>query len=590
MAGISNRSPLSLSSSSTSSTPCNSRSSVPPPPTFSTCIFSDVAGDVTVVVDGESFLLHKFPLVARCGKMRKMMRDVKDSSSSSLSIELGDFPGGPLTFELAMKFCYGINLDITPSNVVDLRCAAGYLEMTEDYKEDNLISRTESYLDKTAFRNLKKSVQVLISCERQELSETYKIPDRCVEAIAMNACREQLVSDLSEELKGRDCLEWWIEQLSALGIDYYTRVVSVMARTGVRSESIVASLMHYSQERLKGIIDRNCREQRKIVEAIVTLLPSDERGSIIPLSFLLGMLKIGITLGIEISCRLELERRIGQQLESVSLDDLLIPSVGREESMYDVDTVYRILACFLERVDEEDEESTGYDSDSTGHHHGELLKVGRIMDAYLAEIAPDPHLSLHKITAIIERLPDYARIIDDGIYRAIDVYLKAHPLMTEEERKSLCKFIDCNKLSQEASNHMAQNDRLPVQMVVRVLYSEQLRLKKALSADSEEGVLDLSSGVLNRAVSPRDNYASLRRENRELKLEIARMRVRVSELEKEQMLMKQGMMERSGNNGGTFLTSLSKGIGKIGLFGGENRHKVNRKSRSVSERKTGRKG
>lgn len=138
---------------------------------------------------------------------------------------------------------------------------------------------------------------------------------------------------------------------------------------------------------------------------------------------------------------------------------------------------------------------------------------------------------------------------------------------------------------------MAQNDRLPVQMVVRVLYSEQLRLKKALSGDSEEGFLLLSSGVQSRAVSPRDTYASLRRENRELKLEIARMRVRVSELEKEQMLMKQGMMEKSGNNnGGTFLTSLSKGIGRIAIFGGENRRKVNRKARSVSERKPSRKG
>ena len=46
------------------------------------------------------------------------------------------------------------------------------------------------------------------------------------------------------------------------------------------------------------------------------------------------------------------------------------------------------------------------------------------MDAYLAEIAPDPYLSLQKFTAIIERLPDYARMVDDGIYRAIDVYLK----------------------------------------------------------------------------------------------------------------------------------------------------------------------
>ncbi|KAJ4893159.1 putative BTB/POZ domain-containing protein [Raphanus sativus] len=140
-------------------------------------------------------------------------------------------------------------------------------------------------------------------------------------------------------------------------------------------------------------------------------------------------------------------------------------------------------------------------------------------------------LSLHKLTAIIESLPDYARITDDGIYGATDVYLK--------------------------------NDQLPVQKVTRVLYSEQLRLKKPLSGDSEEGLLDFSwTGVQIRAVSPRDLYASLRRENRELKLEIARMRVRVRDLDKEQMSTKRKMMEKSGNNDGTFLTSFSKGIGR----------------------------
>ncbi|KAL1193791.1 putative BTB/POZ domain-containing protein [Cardamine amara subsp. amara] len=579
MASISD-SPLSFSSSST---PCNSRSSVNP--SFSTRIFSEVAGDITVVVDEDSFLLHKFPLVARSGKMRKMVRDLKDTSNSM--IELRDFPGGSSTFELAMKFCYGINFEITAFNVVALRCAAGYLEMTEDYKEENLILRAENYLDKIVFRSLHNSVQVLCSCETQEMVETFKIPDRCVEAIAMNAYREQLVSNISEELKGRECLDWWIEELSALGIDYYCRVVSAMAKTGVRSESIVASLVDYAKKSLKGIINRNCKEKRDIVEAIVNLLPIDEKGScsfsFTPLSFLVGLLKVGITIDIKISCRLELERRIGHQLETVSLDDLLIPSVQNEESMYDVDTVHRIVTCFLERIEVEDEECN-YDSDST-EQHSSLLKVGRIMDAYLAEIAPDPYLSLNKFTAITEILPEHARIVDDGIYRAIDMYLKAHPLLTEEECKNLCKFINCKKLSQEASNHVAQNDRLPVQMVVRVLYSEQLRLKKTLSGDSEEGLWILSSGVQSRAVSPRDTYASLRRENRELKLEITRMKVRVSDLEKEHMLMKHEMMEKSGNNGGTFLTSLSKGIGRIAIFGGENQRKVNRKSRSVSERK-----
>lgn len=164
-------------------------------------------------------------------------------------------------------------------------------------------------------------------------------------------------------------------------------------------------------------------------------------------------------------------------------------------------------------------------------------------------------------------------------------------MLTEQECKKLCKFIDCQKLSQEACNHAAQNDRLPVQMTVRVLYFEQVRLKNALSGNSGDGFVSqrISSGVPSAVMSPRDNYASLRRENRELKLEISRMRVRLSELEKEQLFMKQGMMDKTGN-GKTFLTSLSKGIGKMGIFSGQaggKRQKSSRKSRG-SEGKTGR--
>ncbi|CAH2074707.1 unnamed protein product [Thlaspi arvense] len=544
----------------------DSPQSTPAPPTsfsnpFTTRIFSDVAGDITIVVDGEPFLLHKNIAVSSGGSLWKDQENGgrDEGLLKAVAYRAPRLPRRPKTFELAMKFCYGINFEITVSNVVALRCAAGYLEMTEDYKEENLIARAETYLEQVAFRSLDKSVEVLCSCETLHPQD---IAERCVEAIAVNACREQLVLGLSRlnrgsesaELKRGDCPEWWIQDLSALRIDYYARVVSAMARTGLRSESIITSLMHYAQESLKGM--RNCQErtkldsgtiqneQRNVVEAIVSLFPNDK----VPLSFLFGMLRVGITIDVAISCRLELERRIAQHLETVSLDDLLIPVVqSGDDSMYDVDTVHRILVCFLKRIEEEEE----YDEDECccenetesligSTCHGSLLKVGRIMDAYLAEIAPDPCLSLHRFTALMEILPDYARVMDDGLYRAIDMFLKGHPSLTEQECKSLCKFIDTEKLSQEACSHAAQNDRLPVQMVVRVLYSEQLRLKKVMSGESGEGILLSSQKLSNGAVSPRDTYASLRRENRELKLEISRVRVRLSELEKEQVLMKQG--------------------------------------------------
>uniref|UniRef100_F6HMT8 BTB/POZ domain-containing protein n=3 Tax=Vitis vinifera TaxID=29760 RepID=F6HMT8_VITVI len=573
-------------------------------------IFLDVAGDITIVVDGESFLLHKFPLVSRSGKIRKMVADVKDSSLSKL--EFLNLPGGPRAFELAAKFCYGMNFEINTGNVAQLRCAAEYLEMTEDYREENLITRAETYLNEVVTQSLEKSVEVLSSCEMlAPMAEEVGIPDKCVDAIALNACKEQLASGFSRldcddgcaELKsGR--LEWWVEDLSVLKIEFYQRVIAAMGGAGVQPDSIVASLMHYAQASLKGIGKQQIwhptrmkpspgmveNSQCIIVETLVSLLPA-EKSSSIPLSFLFGMLRMAILVGANVACRLELERRIGFRLEMVSLDDLLIPCVQTGDSLFDVDTVHRILVNFLQRIEEEENEEYGYESEALGSpSQGSVLKVGRLIDSYLAEIAPDPYLNLQKFMAMLEILPDYARVIDDGLYRAVDIYLKAHPMLTEHECKKLCKFIDCKKLSQEACNHAAQNDRLPVQMTVRVLYFEQLRLKSSLSGSSGDGFLSqrISSGVPSAAMSPRDNYASLRRENRELKLEISRMRVRLSELEKEQLFMKQGMIEKSGN-GKTFLTSISKGIGRIGIFSSPagGKRKSGRKSR-VTEGKTGR--
>ncbi|KAG6414650.1 hypothetical protein SASPL_122023 [Salvia splendens] len=130
--------------------------------------------------------------------------------------------------------------------------------------------------------------------------------------------------------------------------------------------------------------------------------------------------------------------------------------------------------------------------------------------------------------------------------RALMVYIsQAHQGLTDQERRKLCKLIDFQKLSQEAGSHAAQNERLPLQSVVQVLYYEQLRLRTAMLCTGSSAFPDddakpaahqswrISSGALSAAMSPRDNYASLRRENRELKLELARLRMRLNDLEKE---------------------------------------------------------
>ncbi|KAL0385472.1 UNVERIFIED_CONTAM: BTB/POZ domain-containing protein [Sesamum radiatum] len=56
---------------------------------------------------------------------------------------------------------------------------------------------------------------------------------------------------------------------------------------------------------------------------------------------------------------------------------------------------------------------------------------------------------------------------------------KGHPELNKSERKRLCRILDCKKLSMEACMHAAQNEMLPLRVVVQVLFFEQARAAMA---------------------------------------------------------------------------------------------------------------
>ncbi|XP_024359528.1 BTB/POZ domain-containing protein At5g48800 [Physcomitrium patens] len=557
---------------------------------------TDVPSDIVVEAGGMNFSLHKFPLVARSGRIRKLVANLADSENPNL-LQLTDVPGGAEAFDLAAKFCYGINFEITTSNVAVLRCAAEYLDMTESYGENNLVARTEAFLSEVVLQSLADSIAVLHNCENLlPLAEDLGIVSRCIESAATKACREQNSnavgrsefggSGRSENFKLSSSsnlshaskvpmADWWAEDLAVLRIDFYQRVLAAMRMKGLRVESIGGALMHFAQRSLKGLNRKqNGRsdlkppkikvhdtstamehEQRILVETIVSLLPPEKNTA--SCSFLFGLLRTAIILDTTLACRLDLEKRIGMQLEQATLDDLLIPSFSYTgDTLFDNDIVHRIVVNFLQQDDSEDSQVAHpmYDSDGGGSpSQSAMMKVAKLVDSYLAEIAPDANLKLSKFIALAEILPDYARVVDDGLYRAIDIYLKAHPALSEVDRKKICKLMDCQKLSQEACTHAAQNERLPVQVVVQVLYFEQVRMRNALAAGAFVDAVDsggghyqhrLGSENLSASHSPKENYSVIRRENRELKLELARMRMRLTDLEKDHALMKQDIHEK----------------------------------------------
>ncbi|PHT42687.1 BTB/POZ domain-containing protein [Capsicum baccatum] len=101
----------------------------------------DVSSDLTIEVGSTSFALHKFPLVSQSGRIRKLLLEANDTKVSR--INLTGLPSGFDAFELASKFCYGVNVEITISIVTLLRCAVRFMKMTEDIFEKNLEIRTE---------------------------------------------------------------------------------------------------------------------------------------------------------------------------------------------------------------------------------------------------------------------------------------------------------------------------------------------------------------------------------------------------------------------------------------------------------------
>ncbi|XXG79285.1 hypothetical protein AAC387_Pa09g0388 [Persea americana] len=584
---------------------------------------SDVSSDLTVEVGASKFSLHKFPLVSRSGKIRKLLSEAKDSKPSW--IKLHAIPGGPEAFELAAKFCYGVSFEITLTNVAMLRCIAHYLEMTEEFAEKNLETRTEAYLKETVAPNISNSIKVLHSCEGLlPMAEEISLISRLIQGIAINACKEQLTSGLSKlehnipvkpvTVETETSLDWWGKSLSMLNLDFFQRTVSAMKSKGLNQDTISNILTNYAHNPLQDLVVRDVqtlkerfsdpelqKKQRVIVETIVGLLPTQSRKSSVPIAFLSGLLKTATMVLTSVACRSDLERRIGLQLDQAILEDILIPANqhGSNHPMYEMDSISRIFSTFLNLDDEEDEVNNFRDDSDLGYEYdsprtpkqSSILKASKLLDNYLAEIALDSNLTPAKLIALAELLPDHARVVSDGLYRAVDLFLKAHPNIKDCERYRLCKTINCQKLSQEACSHAAQNERLPVQMAVQVLYFEQIRLKNAMNGGHTQFLFGSASGYYPQrsgsgagsgAISPRDNYASVRRENRELKLEVARMRMRLTDLEKDHVSMKQEFGRPNPSN--RLLRSFTRKLSKFNaLFRVKDTKSINGKSNSESQ-------
>ena len=115
--------------------------------------------------------------------------------------------------------------------------------------------------------------------------------------------------------------------------------------------------------------------------------------------------------------------------------------------------------------------------------------------------------------------------------------LQAHPWLTDFEREQLCRLMNCQKLSLEASTHAAQNERLPLRVIVQVLFFEQLRLRTSISgwffvdnlenSQNPSGSLGLpknDASIRDRVVGVDDRLSKLERECSSIKRELHKLK------------------------------------------------------------------
>ncbi|AEE77958.1 Phototropic-responsive NPH3 family protein [Arabidopsis thaliana] len=562
-----------------------------------------LSSDITVVVDDVKFHLHKFPLVSKCGKLARMYEDSKSTDKQSLwTTVLEEFPGGADNFLIVARFCYGARVDITSKNLVSIHCAAEYLEMTNEYGEDNLISQVETFLHKHVLRNWKDCILALQSSSPVlKSAEKLQMIPKLMNAVSTMVCTDPslfgwpmmmygtlqspggsiLWNGINTGARMRSSgSDWWYEDISYLSVDLFKRLIKTMETKGIRAESLAGAMMYYARKYLPGLgrwqsgTSDSSKSRRRVVsfnlakasspssmppldqiallETILSLLPEKRGRSFC--KFLLGLLRVAFILGVDGNCVKKLEKRIGMQLELATLDNLLILNYSDSETLYNVDCVERIVRHFVSSLSSSSSQLPEFSPPSldpvTSPSPAPLKKVANLVDSYMAEVASDVNLKPDKMRSLAAALPESSRPLYDGLYRAFDIYFKEHPWLSDRDKEQLCNIMDYQRLSIDACAHASHNDRLPLRVVLQVLFFEQMHLRTALAgglnvANTETAhAVTIPGGRTGQEIVQRDGWVTVVRQNQVLKVDMQKMRSRVGELEEEFQSIKQEMKKR----------------------------------------------
>ena len=388
----------------------------------------------------------QFPLLSKCSRFQKLIPTTGDEN---IDIHIHDIPGGAKAFEICAKFCYGMIVTLNAYNVIAARCAAEYLEMNETVDKGNLIYKIDVFLSSSIFRSWKDSIIVLGTTKAHlPWAEDLKLVSHCIDSVASKASidvskvewsytynRKKLPTENGNDspwngVKQQQLVpkDWWVEDLTDLDIDAYKQVITAIKAKGMVPKDVIGeAIKAYTHKKLPSLskvsMIHGDAKVRAMLVTITCLLPS-EKGSV-SCSFLLKLLKATNLLKCGEMCRKELMKRIARQLEEASVSDLLIPTVDGDTTVYDIDLILSIVEEFVRQYCKNAQKHNGGEvNDHVSAPSASMITVAKIVDGYLAEVAKDPNIPVYKFFSLAEMVSGNSRPVHDGLYRAIDMYLK----------------------------------------------------------------------------------------------------------------------------------------------------------------------
>lgn len=361
---------------------------------------------------------------------KKKKKTKKSSSSSPSELKMMDFPGGPDGFELISRFCYNNgSIPISPSNICTLHCSALLLEMP------GLLTQSQAFLDGlfywtwddilTSLRPcnnhlfpiadssglLLKLVAALVS----KISENSDAPLSSATPFPPSPCSSSSSSSnrTPDSIKNGSSFSkaWWFDDLTVLPPAIIEKMLKTLGAFGDDNKNLTLTrfLLHY----LTKAGPKYKLECNNLADTAVYGVVLMGRSAAFSCRGLFWVLRVVSSFGLSRECRQRLERVIGLAMDQATLDDLLV--TGRDDGVYDVSLVLRLVRLFVSGVEDRGVPSLQM-----------LKRVGRLVDKYLGEIAPDQGLKVPRFLAVAECLPDSARDCFDGVYRALDIYLEVY--------------------------------------------------------------------------------------------------------------------------------------------------------------------